>query len=53
MKTTTILIGLAGLMVTAEVQHYASAATTDQSTAAVVDAQGNLRVPDDYRIAYL
>jgi hypothetical protein len=52
MKTTTILIGLAGLMVTAEVQHYASAATTDQSTAAVVDAQGNLRVPDDYRIAY-
>jgi hypothetical protein len=56
MKTTTILIGLAGLMVTAvvaaEVQDYATAATSDQSAAAVVDAQGNLRVPEDYRIAY-
>jgi Cytochrome P460 len=55
-KTTTILIGLAGLMVTAvvaaEVQNYATAATSDQSAAAVVDAQGNLRVPEDYRIAY-
>ena len=54
MKTTTILIGLAGLMavVAAEVQNYATAATSDQSTATVVDAQGNLRVPGDYRIAY-
>jgi hypothetical protein len=56
MKTITILIGLAGLMVTAvvaaEVQDYATAATSDESAAAVVDAQGNLRVPGDYRIAY-
>jgi hypothetical protein len=56
MKITTILIGLAGLMVTAvvatEVQNYATAATSQQSAAAVVDAQGNLRVPEDYRIAY-
>jgi hypothetical protein len=54
MKTTTILIGLAGLMavVAAEVQNYATAATSDQSAAAVVDAEGNLRVPEDYRIAY-
>ena len=56
MKTTSILIGLAGLMATAlvaaEVQKHASAATSDQSTQTVVDAQGNLRVPEDYRTAY-
>ena len=57
MKTTTILIGLAGIMATAlvaaETQNYATAATScDQSPQAVVDAQGNLRVPDDYRTAY-
>jgi hypothetical protein len=55
MKTTTILIGLAGIMATAlvaaEVQNYATAATSDQSPQAVVDAQGNLRVPEDYRTA--
>ena len=56
MKTTSILIGLAGLVATAlvaaEVQKHASAATSDQSTQTVVDAQGNLRVPEDYRTAY-
>jgi hypothetical protein len=56
MKTTSIVIGLAGLMVTTlvagEVQDYATAATDDQSPADVVDAQGNLRVPEDYRTAY-
>jgi len=56
MKTTSILIGVAGLMATtlvaAEVQNYSTAATSDQSAAAVVDAQGNLRVPEDYRTAY-
>ena len=56
MKTTRILIGLAGIMATAlvaaEVQNYATAATSDQSPQAVVDEQGNLRVPEDYRTAY-
>jgi len=56
MKTTTILIGLAGIiataLVTAEMQDYATAATGGQSPQAVVDAQGNLRVPEDYRSAY-
>jgi cytochrome P460 len=56
MKTTNILTGLAGLMptalVAAEVQNYATAATSDQSAQAVVDEQGNLRVPEDYRTAY-
>ena len=56
MKTTTALIGLAGIIATAlvavEVQNYATAATGDQSPQAVVDAQGNLRVPEDYRAAY-
>jgi Cytochrome P460 len=56
MKTTTILIGLAGTIATtlvaAEVQNYATAATSDQSSQAVVDEQGNLRVPEDYRTAY-
>ena len=56
MKTTSIVISLAGLMVTtlvaAEVQDYATAATDDQSAADVVDAQGNLRVPEDYRTSY-
>ena len=56
MKTTSILIGLAGIMATAlvaaEVQNYATAATSDQSQQAVVDEQGNLRVPEDYRTAY-
>jgi hypothetical protein len=56
MKTTSIVISVAGLMVTtlvaAEVQDYATAATDDQSAADVVDAQGNLRVPEDYRTAY-
>jgi hypothetical protein len=56
MKTTTLLIGLAGIMATAlvaaEVRNYATAATSDQSPQAVVDAQGNLRVPEDYRTAY-
>ncbi len=54
MKTTTVLIGLAGIMATAlvaaEVQNYATAATGGQSP--VVDAQGSLRVPEDYRAAY-
>jgi hypothetical protein len=39
-------------VVAAEVQDYATAAMSDRSAAAVVDAQGNLRVPEDYRIAY-
>jgi len=56
MKTTSILIGLAGLMATAllaaEVQNHATAATNDQNAQAAVDAQGNLRVPEDYRTAY-
>ena len=56
MKTTSILIGLAGtiatIVVAAEVQNYATAATSDQSSQAVVDEQGNLRVPEDYRTAY-
>ena len=56
MKTTSILIGLAGIMATtlvaAEVQNYATAAMSDQSPQAVVDEQGNLRVPEDYRTAY-
>ena len=47
MKTTSILIGLAGLMATAlvaaEVQNHATAATNDQNAQTVVDAQGNLR----------
>ena len=51
MKTTRILIGLAAIMATAlvaaEVQNYATAATSDQSPQAVVDEQGNLRVPED------
>ena len=49
MKTKSILIGLAGLMATtlvaAEVQNYATAATSDQSAAAVVDAQGTYGCP--------
>src|SRR5262249_35003108 len=56
MKTKSILIGLAGLMATAlvaaEVQNHATAATNDQNAQTVVDAQGNLRVPEDYRTAY-
>src|SRR5262249_18109898 len=56
MKTKSILIGLEGLMATAlvaaEVQNHVTAATNDRSTQAVVDAQGNLRVPEDYRTAY-
>jgi len=56
MKTTSILIGLAGFMATAlvaaEVQNHVTAATSDQSTQTVVDAQGNLRVPEDDRTAY-
>ena len=56
MKATSILIGLAGFMATAlvaaEVQNHVTAATSDQSTQTVVDAQGNLRVPEDYRTAY-
>jgi hypothetical protein len=52
MKTTSILIGLAGIMATAlvaaEVQNYATAATSDQSPRAVVDEQGNLRVPAEW-----
>jgi hypothetical protein len=56
MKATTVLIGLAGIMATAlvaaEVQNYATAATGGQSPPAVVDAQGHLRVPKDYRAAY-
>jgi hypothetical protein len=56
MKTMSILVGLAGLMaltlVAAEVQNYATAATNEQSAVAVVDPQGNLRVPEDYRTAY-
>jgi hypothetical protein len=56
MKTTRILIGLAGIMATAlvaaEVQNYATAAMSDQSPQAVVDEQGNLRVPEEYRTAY-
>ena len=56
MKTTSILIGLAGLMATAlvaaEVQNHATAATNDQNAQTVVDA-GNLRVPEDYPTAYL
>ena len=56
MKTTRILIGLAGIMATtlvaAEVQNYATTGTSDQSPQTLVDAQGNLRVPDDYRTAY-
>jgi Cytochrome P460 len=56
MKTTSILIGFAGLMATAlvaaEVQNHATAATKDQNAQTVVDPQGNLRVPEDYRTAY-
>ena len=56
MKTTSILMGLAGIMATtlvaAEVQNYATTGTSDQSPQTLVDAQGNLRVPDDYRTAY-
>jgi nitrate reductase cytochrome c-type subunit len=56
MKATSILICLAGTIATtvvaAEVQNYATAATSDQSSQAVVDEQGNLRVPEDYRTAY-
>jgi hypothetical protein len=56
MKTTSILIGLAGLMATtlvaAEVQNYATTATSEQSPQTVVDGQGNLRVPENYRTAY-
>jgi hypothetical protein len=56
MKTTSILISLAGIMATtlvaAEVQNYATAATSEQSQQAVVDEQGNLRVPVDYRTGY-
>jgi hypothetical protein len=56
MKTTTVLIGLAGIIATAlvaaEVQNYATAATGGQGIQTVVDAQGNLRVPEDYRSAY-
>jgi len=56
MKTTSILIGLAGILATtlvaAEVQNYATAAMSDQSPQTVVDEQGNLRVPEDYRAAY-
>jgi hypothetical protein len=43
---------MATALVAAEVQNYATAATSDQSPQAVVDAQGNLRVPEDYRTAY-
>jgi len=43
---------MATALVAAEVQKHASAATSDQSTQTVVDAQGNLRVPEDYRTAY-
>jgi type II secretory pathway component GspD/PulD (secretin) len=56
MKTTNNLTGLAGLMptalVAAQVQNYATAATSDQSAQAVVDEQSNLRVPEDYRTVY-
>jgi hypothetical protein len=43
---------MATALVAAEVQNYATAATSDQSQRAVVDEQGNLRVPEDYRTAY-
>src|SRR6187397_1294926 len=43
---------MATAVVAAEVQNYATAATSDHSPQAVVDAQGNLRVPEDYRTAY-
>jgi hypothetical protein len=56
MKTTSLLIGIVGLMtatqVAVEMRNYATAATNDQSAKAVVDEQGNLRVPEDYRTAY-
>jgi hypothetical protein len=56
MKATVILIGLAGLMagalVAAEIQSHATAAISDRGAQAVVDNQGNLRVPEDYRTAY-
>jgi hypothetical protein len=44
MKTTSILMGLAGIMATtlvaAEVQNYATTGTSDQSPQTLVDAQG-------------
>ena len=43
---------MATALAAAEVHNYATAATSDQSPQAVVDEQGNLRVPEDYRTAY-
>jgi hypothetical protein len=48
----TIVGLLAAVSVTAYGQMGMTAATNDQNAEALVDTNGNLRVPDDYRTVY-